>query len=223
MELGIGAGWKRDEWLAYGYGFPETKERLARLGRRPRGDHGDARRRQAPARHVRGPARPRPRRDQRPEADPAAARPDHGRRQRPERDLAPGCPPRRRAQPRRHDRRPRWPRRCRSSAQPLRGDRPRPGQLAVSVHVWREQFGIGGPARIDLPRRLSRRRCQPGHGPRRGLARRPTRRSSRWPRTRARPASSSPEPLVAGSAGRLRRPAGCSGSGGTGWSGRSGP
>jgi F420-dependent oxidoreductase-like protein len=32
MELGIGAGWKRDEWVAYGYGFPETKERLARLG-----------------------------------------------------------------------------------------------------------------------------------------------------------------------------------------------
>ena len=29
MDLGIGAGWKRDEWLAYGYGFPETKERLA--------------------------------------------------------------------------------------------------------------------------------------------------------------------------------------------------
>ncbi len=32
MELGIGAGWKRDEWLAYGYGYPETAERLARLG-----------------------------------------------------------------------------------------------------------------------------------------------------------------------------------------------
>jgi F420-dependent oxidoreductase-like protein len=32
MELGIGAGWKRDEWLAYGYGFPGTRERLARLG-----------------------------------------------------------------------------------------------------------------------------------------------------------------------------------------------
>jgi alkanesulfonate monooxygenase SsuD/methylene tetrahydromethanopterin reductase-like flavin-dependent oxidoreductase (luciferase family) len=31
MELGIGAGWKRDEWLAYGYGFPETKQRLATL------------------------------------------------------------------------------------------------------------------------------------------------------------------------------------------------
>ncbi|MBA2570324.1 MAG: TIGR03560 family F420-dependent LLM class oxidoreductase [Chloroflexi bacterium] len=28
MELGIGAGWKRDEWLAYGYGFPATRERL---------------------------------------------------------------------------------------------------------------------------------------------------------------------------------------------------
>ena len=54
MELGIGAGWKRDEWLAYGYGFPETPERLARLG----DDLGvitrDARGRPAPARDVRG-------------------------------------------------------------------------------------------------------------------------------------------------------------------------
>jgi F420-dependent oxidoreductase-like protein len=31
MELGIGAGWKRDEWLAYGYGFPPLRERLAAL------------------------------------------------------------------------------------------------------------------------------------------------------------------------------------------------
>ena len=31
FELGIGAGWKRDEWQAYGYGFPETSERLAML------------------------------------------------------------------------------------------------------------------------------------------------------------------------------------------------
>jgi len=31
MELGIGAGWKRDEWLAYGYGFPTARERLAIL------------------------------------------------------------------------------------------------------------------------------------------------------------------------------------------------
>jgi F420-dependent oxidoreductase-like protein len=31
VDLGIGAGWKRDEWLAYGYGFPETSERLAML------------------------------------------------------------------------------------------------------------------------------------------------------------------------------------------------
>jgi F420-dependent oxidoreductase-like protein len=31
MELGIGAGWKRDEWIAYGYGFPPTRERLAML------------------------------------------------------------------------------------------------------------------------------------------------------------------------------------------------
>ncbi|MDP8905781.1 MAG: TIGR03560 family F420-dependent LLM class oxidoreductase [Chloroflexota bacterium] len=31
MELGLGAGWKRDEWLAYGYGFPTAGERLAIL------------------------------------------------------------------------------------------------------------------------------------------------------------------------------------------------
>jgi F420-dependent oxidoreductase-like protein len=31
FELGIGAGWKRDEWLAYGYGYPDTKVRLAML------------------------------------------------------------------------------------------------------------------------------------------------------------------------------------------------
>jgi alkanesulfonate monooxygenase SsuD/methylene tetrahydromethanopterin reductase-like flavin-dependent oxidoreductase (luciferase family) len=30
-ELGIGAGWKEDEWLAYGYGFPDVPERLAIL------------------------------------------------------------------------------------------------------------------------------------------------------------------------------------------------
>ncbi len=31
FELGIGAGWKEDEWLAYGYGFPPTGERLAQF------------------------------------------------------------------------------------------------------------------------------------------------------------------------------------------------
>jgi F420-dependent oxidoreductase-like protein len=31
FELGIGAGWKDDEWLAYGYGFPPIGERLAQL------------------------------------------------------------------------------------------------------------------------------------------------------------------------------------------------
>jgi alkanesulfonate monooxygenase SsuD/methylene tetrahydromethanopterin reductase-like flavin-dependent oxidoreductase (luciferase family) len=29
--LGIGAGWKEDEWIAYGYGFPDVKIRLAIL------------------------------------------------------------------------------------------------------------------------------------------------------------------------------------------------
>jgi F420-dependent oxidoreductase-like protein len=32
FELGIGAGWKEDEWIAYGYGFPPLGERMAALG-----------------------------------------------------------------------------------------------------------------------------------------------------------------------------------------------
>jgi F420-dependent oxidoreductase-like protein len=32
MELGIGAGWKEEEWLAYGFRFPSLKERLDALG-----------------------------------------------------------------------------------------------------------------------------------------------------------------------------------------------
>ncbi len=32
FELGIGAGWKEDEWLAYGYGFPDVGERVATFG-----------------------------------------------------------------------------------------------------------------------------------------------------------------------------------------------
>jgi F420-dependent oxidoreductase-like protein len=32
FELGIGAGWKEEEWRAYGYGFPPLVERLAVLG-----------------------------------------------------------------------------------------------------------------------------------------------------------------------------------------------
>jgi alkanesulfonate monooxygenase SsuD/methylene tetrahydromethanopterin reductase-like flavin-dependent oxidoreductase (luciferase family) len=31
VELGIGAGWKEDEWIAYGYGFPSARVRLAIL------------------------------------------------------------------------------------------------------------------------------------------------------------------------------------------------
>jgi F420-dependent oxidoreductase-like protein len=32
FELGIGAGWKEDEWVAYGYGFPPVADRMAMLG-----------------------------------------------------------------------------------------------------------------------------------------------------------------------------------------------
>jgi probable F420-dependent oxidoreductase len=32
FELGIGAGWKEEEWRAYGYGFPSLGERMEALG-----------------------------------------------------------------------------------------------------------------------------------------------------------------------------------------------
>jgi F420-dependent oxidoreductase-like protein len=32
FELGIGAGWKEDEWVAYGYGFPSLADRMGALG-----------------------------------------------------------------------------------------------------------------------------------------------------------------------------------------------
>lgn len=31
FEVGIGAGWKKDEWVAYGYGFPPIGERISTL------------------------------------------------------------------------------------------------------------------------------------------------------------------------------------------------
>jgi F420-dependent oxidoreductase-like protein len=31
FELGLGAGWKEDEWLAYGYGFPSLRDRMGIL------------------------------------------------------------------------------------------------------------------------------------------------------------------------------------------------
>ena len=138
MELGIGAGWKRDEWLAYGYGFPETKERLARLA----DDLGVITAMLEGDRHdtcdVRGPIRPRPRRDQRSEADPAAARPDHGRRQRTERDVATGRPPRGRAE-RRRDVAGRGRRGTPRHRGTVRGDRAGPGDAAgVGPHLERD-------------------------------------------------------------------------------------
>ena len=58
FELGIGAGWKEDEWVAYGYGFPPLADRMAAFG-----DHLEIITRmlaagsllvRGPVRHVRG-------------------------------------------------------------------------------------------------------------------------------------------------------------------------
>ena len=79
MELGIGAGWKRDEWLAYGYGFPETKERLAALA-----DHLEVidRMLRPGFATFSGKYASVERRDQQSQGTPDATRADHGRRQR---------------------------------------------------------------------------------------------------------------------------------------------
>ena len=36
LFAGFGAGWYEHEWRAYGYGFPDTQERMARSGKRSR-------------------------------------------------------------------------------------------------------------------------------------------------------------------------------------------
>ena len=55
MELGIGAGWKRDEWLAYGYGYPETAGNGSPDGRiDPQVINPNAGRRSPPACDLRG-------------------------------------------------------------------------------------------------------------------------------------------------------------------------
>ena len=54
FDLGIGAGWKRDEWLAYGYGFPDDQGSARHAPRRARGHHAHAGARSHHARHVRG-------------------------------------------------------------------------------------------------------------------------------------------------------------------------
>ena len=97
FELGIGAGWKRDEWLAYGYGFPTIGERLAALR-----DHLEVIVRMfGPGRATyHGVVRQRRRGGQRAEGPPVAADPDHRRRQRPGRHVPDRRPVRRRAQPR---------------------------------------------------------------------------------------------------------------------------
>ena len=148
MELGIGAGWKRDEWLAYGYGFPETRERLAMLG-----DDlevitamlaGDKHQHATFEGEHAGPGR-----HQRPEADPAAAVPimvgGNGpnvtwrlaARYADELNVD-GMSPDEVA------------RGAAGDPHALRGDRPRSGHPRVSVHIWSDTCTIAGQQRVDL-------------------------------------------------------------------------
>ena len=84
-ELGLGAGWKRDEWLAYGYGFPDPPERLAIL--KDQLEIARAMMTQDRASYE-GEHHSVSNAINQPAAGSTAVDPDHGRRQRPERDLA---------------------------------------------------------------------------------------------------------------------------------------
>ena len=159
--------------------------------RRPGGHPGDARGRQAPARHVRRPLLARSRRSEHPQADPAATDADHGRRQRPERDLAARREARRRAQRRWAVAR-RGRRGTAGDPEPVRGDRARSGDaVGLGPHLERGvrsyRRAAGRPAG-----RVRRGRGEPGDGPRPGRHDSRTRRSRRWPRTPEPPGSSSP-------------------------------
>ena len=82
-ELGIGAGWKQEEWEAFGYDYPSTGERLAALRGAPADHHPHARRHERRARHLRGPAGAGGRCHQPAQATAVSARPGDGRGQRP--------------------------------------------------------------------------------------------------------------------------------------------
>ena len=145
VELGIGGGWKRDEWESYGYGFPAASERLAILA-----DHLEIITRMFVPGPVtlRGTARLDARRPARAGRPPATADPDPHRRQRTERHVASRRPLRRRAEPRRAAA---GRGRAGAARHPLtlRGDRARPGTLRVSVHIWGAADAPAGAARRD--------------------------------------------------------------------------
>ena len=189
FELGIGAGWKKDEWLAYGYGFPPIGERMDAFG----DDLEVISRMFAPGHatyegthaHVEG-------RDQRPEGHPAAADPDHRRRQWREADGGLRDQVRRRAELR-------LPRRARDrradgrgpAALRRRGPRPRdPPVLALRPRRGCPDGGLG-PGRPA--RGVRRDRARPDRllpdplGSHRATPRPPS------PRTSGRPGSSSPD------------------------------
>ena len=142
FDLGIGAGWKRDEWLAYGYGFPQTRVRLDML----RDGLEVITRMLAPGReHATFEGEHASVRDaiNLPKGDAGGAYPDHGRRQRPERHLAPGGALRGRAE----HRRPVPGRPARGAAGhpiALRGDRARPRQP-----VRQPACLVGRPCLVD--------------------------------------------------------------------------
>ena len=154
FELGIGAGWKEEEWIAYGYGFPSLADRLSALG-----DHLEiiTRMLEPGPVDVRGPLRLRPGRDQRAARPPGTAHPDHRRRQRATADRRLCDPFRRRAELRLHR-----ARRCRARMRDVRerceADGRDPATMRFSLYERDELMRDPGQARIDRLGELRRDR-----------------------------------------------------------------
>ena len=183
MVLGVGAGWKEDEFVAYGYPYPPTASDSGSSPTISRSSPGCL----VPA------ARPstaryaaRRGRDQPAPWPPAAARPDHGRWQRTERHLATRRAPCGRTQSGQPD-----PGRGRRgpAGRAARGARrsARPGQPAdlaqhlPGAHRGRRPVAGGSAGRVSRTRPVTgSRRCS---RPRRPA----TRRSSHWRPTRGPP------------------------------------
>ena len=147
FELGIGAGWKEDEWRAYGYGFPPLAERMAALG-----DHLEVITEMFAAGpgDLRGPLRARPRRDQRAARAPGAAHPDHRRRQRAEdrrpatRSATPTSSTSCSSSPTRS------PTGCAEVRERCEAEGRDPATLRFSLYARDEQMRDAGQARVDL-------------------------------------------------------------------------
>ena len=174
FELGIGAGWKEEEWRAYGYGFPTLGERMAALGDHLEVIHAMF----GPGRAtLRGPRSPTSGGAINvPEGPPGAADPDHRRRQRRAGDGRLRDPLRGRAQLRVPRRRTRCAERMAAVRARCEAEGRDPATLRFSLYTRDEEMRDAGPGAGRRPRAAARRSGSTGSSASRRAGRRRSRR-----------------------------------------------